>query len=343
MSVLSQTKTPTDFVSIEEIRQYALETLAERFGRFRAENYCGSNVGSITGSSFLRNRAALDEIRLRTRLIHRINEVDTSLEVLGISVKIPIFAAPIAGSVVDYHAVIQGCQENETLCFIGYPQPHATIKDFGRIQDKKIAWIIKPLQDLAELKTCFRIAEEAGCLAVGIDVDSAAGLQQYTHSSTWRLNWSFKSMEELKTIREWTTLPFIIKGILSVEDAELCIEADVDALIVSNHAGHALDCTQSAIEVLPEITDAVGGKVDVLMDGGIRHGTDVLKALALGAKGVLVGRPTIWGYNAGGASGVARLFELFTLELTRAMQLTGVSNVKDVPMSILALSAKLAS
>lgn len=335
---MSQTKTPKDFVSIEEMRQHALEALAERFGRTRAQNYCGSNVGSITGSSFLRNREALDEIRLRTRVIHRINEVDTSLKVLDVSANTPVFAAPIAGSSVDYQEVIQGCHENETLCFIGYPQPHATIKSFAQIQGKKMAWIIKPLQDLEELKTCFTIAEEAGCFAVGIDVDSAAGLQQYTHSSTWRLDWSFKSMEDLKTIREWTSLPFIIKGILSVEDAEQCVAAGVDALIVSNHAGHALDCTQSAIDVLPEIADAVGRKVDVLMDGGIRHGTDVLKALALGAKGVLVGRPTIWGYNAGRASGVARLFELLTLELTRAMQLTGVSDVKDVPMSILALS-----
>lgn len=336
LGILSQTKTPKDFVSIEEIRQQALKALAKRFGQTRAENYCGSNVGSITGSSFIRNRAALDELRLRTRVIHRINAVDTSLEVMGVSAQTPVFAAPIAGSSVDYHEVITGCQEQHTLCFIGYPQPHDTIKAFTQIPEKKIAWIIKPLRDLEEFKTCFTIAEEAGCFAVGIDVDSAAGLQQYTHSSTWRLDWSFRAMEELQTIREWTTLPFIIKGILSVEDAELCVAAGVDALIVSNHAGHALDCTQSAVDVLPEIADTVGRKVDVLMDGGIRHGTDILKALALGAKGVLVGRPTIWGYNAGGAAGVAKLFELLTQELTRAMQLTGVSDVKDVPMSILA-------
>jgi 4-hydroxymandelate oxidase len=334
---LSQTTPSKDFVSIEEIRQQALKTLAKRFGQTRAENYCGSNVGSITGSSFLRNRAALDEMRLRTRLIHRINVVDTSLEVLGVSAKTPVFAAPIAGSAVDYQEVIKGCQEQQTLCFIGYPQPHNTIKAFAQIPEKKIAWIIKPLQDFEELKKCFRIAEEAGCFAVGIDVDSAAGLQQYTHSSTWRLDWSFKSMKELQTIREWTTLPFVIKGILSVEDAELCVAAGVDALIISNHAGHALDCTQSAVDVLPKIVNTVGQKVEVLMDGGIRHGTDILKALALGAKGVLVGRPTIWGYNAGGAAGVAKLFKLLTLELARAMQLTGVSDVKDVPMSILAL------
>lgn len=142
-------------------------------------------------------------------------------------------------------------------------------------------------------------------------------------------------MEELQEIRSWTSLPFVIKGVLSVEDAELCVEAGVDAIILSNHGGHALDYTLSGIDVLPEIVDAVGKKMDVLMDGGIRHGTDVLKALALGAKAVLVGRPTIWGYNAGGAGGVVRLFELLTTELVRAMKLTGVSDVKDVPLRIL--------
>jgi len=328
-------KNPKAFVSIEEIRQRALEVLTERYGLRGAENYCGKGVGSITGSSFKRNRQVLDEIRLRTRLIHGINDVDTTTNVLGVNINTPILVAPIAGSSVSYPEVIQGCNKVGTMCLIGYPQPKKTIQSVADITDKKIGWIIKPLSDLEEVKSVFNVAEEAGCQAIGMDLDSAAGLQQYNHSSTWFLKWSFKPVEELKEIRSWTSLPFIIKGVLSVEDAELCVEAGVDAIILSNHAGHALDYTQSGIEVLPEIVDAVGKKMDVLMDGGIRHGTDVLKALALGAKAVLVGRPTIWGYNAGGADGVARLFELLTTELVRAMKLTGVSDVKDVPTRIL--------
>lgn len=328
-------KRPTDFVSIEAIRQRALSVLTERYGLRAAENYCGKDVGSITGSSFKRSREALDEIRLRTRLIHGINEVDITTTVLGVTIETPILAAPIAGSSVSYAEVIQGCNSVGTMCFVGYPQPKKTILSFADIKDKKMGWIIKPLRDVGELKSCFTVAEEAGCRAVGIDLDSAAGLQQYTHSSTWFLDWSFKPVEELKEIRGWTSLPFVLKGVLSVEDAELCVDVGADAIIVSNHGGHALDQTQAALDVLPEIVDAVGKRVDVLMDGGIRHGTDVLKALALGAKAVLVGRPTIWGYNAGGVEGVARLFELLTEELVRAMKLTGVSDVKDVPMRIL--------
>ena len=328
-------KSPNEFISIEEIRQRALEVLTERYGVKAAENYCGKGVGSITGSSFKRNEEALNEIRLRTRLIHGINEVDTTTNVLGVHINTPILVAPIAGSSVSYPEVIQGCNNVGTVCLIGYPQPKKTMQSVAEITDKKIVWIIKPLSDLEELKSIFNAAEDAGCQAIGMDLDSAAGLQQYTHSSTWLLSWSFKPVEELQEIRSWTSLPFVIKGVLSVEDAELCVEAGVDAIILSNHGGHALDYTLSGIDVLPEIVDAVGKKMDVLMDGGIRHGTDVLKALALGAKAVLVGRPTIWGYNAGGAGGVVRLFELLTTELVRAMKLTGVSDVKDVPLRIL--------
>lgn len=328
-------KSPNEFISIEEIRQRALEVLTERYGVKAAENYCGKGVGSITGSSFKRNEGALNEIRLRTRLIHGINEVDTTTNVLGVNINTPILVAPIAGSSVSYPEVIQGCNNAGTMCLIGYPQPKKTMQSVAEITDKKIGWIIKPLSDLEELKSIFNAAEDAGCQAIGMDLDSAAGLQQYTHSSTWLLSWSFKPVEVIQAIRSWTSLPFVIKGVLSVEDAELCVEAGVDAIVLSNHGGHALDHTQSGIDVLPEIVDAVGKKMDVLMDGGIRHGTDVLKALALGAKAVLVGRPTIWGYNAGGAGGVARLFDLLTTELVRAMKLTGISDVKDVPLRIL--------
>jgi isopentenyl diphosphate isomerase/L-lactate dehydrogenase-like FMN-dependent dehydrogenase len=172
-----------------------------------------------------------------------------------------------------------------------------------------------------------------------MDLDSAAGLHSgYIPGLMDKLAkayWSFKTVDELKAIRDLTSLPFIVKGIMCVEDAEKCVEAGVDAIIVSNHAGYALDYAEAPIEVLPEIVDAVGRKVDVLMDGGIRHGTDILKALAFGAKAVLIGRPTVWGFNAGGEEGMVRLIELLTNELVRAMKLTGVSDIKDVPAGIL--------
>jgi 4-hydroxymandelate oxidase len=139
------------------------------------------------------------------------------------------------------------------------------------------------------------------------------------------------SKEAIVEARKETSLPFFLKGIMTVEDALTAVEAGVDAIVVSNHGGRVLDCCQASIEVLPEIVRAVGGKIEILIDGGFRRGTDVLKALALGAKGVLVGRPICWGLGAGGAEGVAHVLQLMTSELIRTMILTNVPDVNNVP------------
>ena len=330
-----------EFRSIEEIRQRAYEILKEK-DLERAENYCDIRSGAETGASFRRNREALDELRLRTRLLHGINVIDTTTTILGTKINTPILTAPVAGTAISgkaYADVIDACARLGTICVIGFPQPKEAVQSFAEINPKKIVWIIKPLRDMDELKSCYKVAEETGCLAAGMDLDAAAGLQSgFTPGPMTALAksyWSFKTVEELRNIRALTSLRFIVKGIMCVEDAEKCIEIGANAIIVSNHAGYALDYTQAPIEALPEIVDAVGKKVDVLMDGGIRHGTDILKALALGAKAVLIGRPMIWGFSAGGRDGVFRVIELLTEELVRAMRLTGVSDVKDVPTDIL--------
>lgn len=331
-----------EFKSIDEIRLRAFEILKEK-GLERAENYCDIRSGAETGASFRRSRQALDELSLRTRLIHGVNSVDTTTTILGTKINTPVLTAPIAGTAVpgkSYASVIKACDRVGTICIVGYPQPKEAIKSFANIENKKMGWIIKPLRNMDELKSCYKLAEEVGCLVTGMDLDSAAGLHSGyipgLMDELAKAHWSFKSVEELKAIRGLTSLPFIVKGIMCVEDAEKCVEAGADAIIVSNHAGYALDYTEAPIEVLPEIVDAVGRKIDVLMDGGIRHGTDILKALAFGAKAVLIGRPTVWGFTAGGEDGLVRLIELMTNELIRAMKLTGVADVKDVPAGILA-------
>jgi len=329
----------SDIQSVEAIRQKAYEIMKAK-DQARAENYCDVISGAETGASYRRNREALDALRLRTRLIHGINAVDTSTAILGTNIKTPILTAPVAGTAIEaYGEVVKACTKLGTICVIGYPQPKERIRSLADIEGRKMMWIVKPMKDLEELQSCYEVAREAGCLGVGMDLDAAAGLQSGFEPTLMtklaKSYWSFKTLDELKTIRSLTSLPFIVKGIMCVEDAEKCVEAKADAIVVSNHAGYALDYTQAPIEVLPEIVDAVGKKVDVLVDGCIRHGTDVLKALALGAKAVLIGRPTIWGITVGGEQGVARVIELMTEELVRAMRLTGVSDVRDVPTSIL--------
>jgi 4-hydroxymandelate oxidase len=331
---MAQESTKSTFASIEEIRETAFSILTEQFGEDRANFFYGTGAGSLTGASYRRNRQALDELRLRTHLLHGINDVDTSTTILGTRISTPILVAPIAGVSLDYNAAVQSCCDIDTLCLIGYAQPKKLIQSFSSSGTRRVGWIVKPLKNLDEIKACYAVAENAGCFAVGIDIDSGAGLQSGPALRP-PPNWSLKSVEELTLIRDFTPLPFIVKGVMCVEDAEHCVAAGANAIVVSNHSGHALDSTQSPIDILPDIVDTVGGKVDILMDGGIRHGTDALKALASGAKAVLIGRPAIWGYTAGGESGITRVFEILTRELERAMKLTGVRAASNVSKNIL--------
>ena len=138
-------------------------------------------------------------------------------------------------------------------------------------------------------------------------------------------------------IREMIELwggPFAIKGILSADDARRAVDIGATAVIVSNHGGRQLDGAAASIEVLPEIAKAVGNQVDVILDGGIRRGTHVLKALARGAKACSIGRPYLFGLSAGGEAGVTKAFEILRTELIRAMQLSGCTDVRNIDESI---------
>jgi isopentenyl diphosphate isomerase/L-lactate dehydrogenase-like FMN-dependent dehydrogenase len=159
--------------------------------------------------------------------------------------------------------------------------------------------------------------------------DYEAGvLRPATPSTTWRyIDW----------LRGASKVPIIVKGILNGEDAEAAVRYGADAIIVSNHGGRAFDGTVPTLMALPECVDAVGGKIPVLLDGGIRRGSDVLKALALGAKAVLVGRPPAWGVAAFGAIGVQRVMELLAAELTVSMGIAGAPNLAAIKRSMVRL------
>ncbi len=144
-----------------------------------------------------------------------------------------------------------------------------------------------------------------------------------------------KTPEELRAVIESTALPFILKGIMTPDEAEMAVEAGAAAIVVSNHGGRVLDCTPGAAEVLGRIAAAVKGKVVVLADGGVRSGADVLKYLALGADAVLVGRPLVIGAFGDAAAGVACLLNAMKGELVQAMLLTGTVDVKGVDLRIL--------
>ena len=148
---------------------------------------------------------------------------------------------------------------------------------------------------------------------------------------------SLLTWDVLPWLRSITTLPILLKGVLTAEDAKQAVEYGVEGIIVSNHGGRQLDTALASIEALPEVVEAVAGRCEVYMDGGIRRGTDVLKALALGARAVLVGRPILWGLAVNGAAGARHVLELLRDELEMAMVLSGRPTVASIDRSLVRL------
>jgi isopentenyl diphosphate isomerase/L-lactate dehydrogenase-like FMN-dependent dehydrogenase len=144
--------------------------------------------------------------------------------------------------------------------------------------------------------------------------------------------------ESLAWLRSLTSLPIVLKGILTAEDALLAVEHGVNGIVVSNHGGRQLDSASASVEVLPEVVEAVAGRCEVYLDGGIRRGTDVLKALALGARAVLVGRPILWGLAVKGAEGVSHVLNLLRSELELAMVLAGRPTIASIDSSLVNIS-----
>jgi isopentenyl diphosphate isomerase/L-lactate dehydrogenase-like FMN-dependent dehydrogenase len=144
------------------------------------------------------------------------------------------------------------------------------------------------------------------------------------------------SWDDLAWIREHAPLPLLVKGIMTAEDARLAVDAGADGIVVSNHGARQLDSVAATITVLPEIVEAVGGRIPVLLDGGVRRGTDVFKALALGARGVLVGRPTAWGLAVDGEDGVVDVLRILREELENTMALAGTRTIADITSAFVA-------
>jgi isopentenyl diphosphate isomerase/L-lactate dehydrogenase-like FMN-dependent dehydrogenase len=191
-------------------------------------------------------------------------------------------------------------------------------------------------------------AEAAGYRALVITVDaprwghkerairsgfSLPAKANFTDQAAARENISL-TWEALTWLRSLTSLPIVLKGILTAEDAALAVKHRVDGIIVSNHGGRQLDSVSASIEVLPEIVEAIDGHCEVYLDGDIRRGTDILKALALGAQAVLVGRPSLWGLAVNGAEGVSHVLEILRAELELAMALSGHPTLDSIDRSL---------
>lgn len=299
--------------------------------------------GLGTGRAFKANLEALDKYRLNLRTIHEVKEPNASVEIFGYTLDFPVLAAPITGTTYNMggqmseeewaQEVIAGCFEAGTLGMTG-DGADPTMYDSGikAIQafDGKGIPIIKPRAQ-EEIIKLIRKGEQANALAVGVDIDGAGLVTMALKGQPV----GPKTLMEIKELTASTKLPFILKGVMTVTEAQLAVEAGAAAIVVSNHGGRVLDHTPGAAEVLPEIADAFGKKITIFADGGVRNGIDVLKLLALGANAVLIGRPMITAAFGGGRKGVALYLNKIKNELIQAMLLTGTASLKNVSREII--------
>lgn len=336
-------------LDIKEVRQKAREKMKGfcRVCRVCDGVHCAGEVpgmgGVGTGTSFTANIDALKKVRLNLRTLHNAKDPDISVEIFGKKISMPILPAPITGS--DYNMggalteeefiemVISASKSVGTIGMCG-DGGNPLFYDSGLKAIKKeeghgIA-IIKPREN-DEIKERAKRAEDIGAIAVGVDVDGAGLITM----SLMGQPVGPKTLDELKDVISKVKLPFIIKGIMTPEEAQIAVEAGAKAIVVSNHGGRILDGTPGVAEVLPNIADKVKGKVTIFADGGVRAGVDVLKYIALGADAVLVGRPIIIGAFGGGKEGTELILNTLAKELKQAMILTGCKDLDDISEKVL--------
>ncbi|MCR9143509.1 MAG: alpha-hydroxy-acid oxidizing protein [bacterium] len=304
---------------------------------------CASGVPGMGGtgrmSTFQDNAKALAEYRIVPRYIRESVQVDPTIELFGRKFEHPIFAAPMTGAVTNLQGAIEefefarilleGSRQHGSLGWVGdgaSPEKYKTIlKALSTVEGLGVA-IFKPRADSDALVRRFQEAEAMGVLAVGMDIDAISfKTMQLRGQSTVA-----RGFDSIRALRDQTRLPFVLKGVLSPEDAELAIAAGVDAIVVSNHGGRVLDDMPGTARVLPGVAAAVRQRVPLLVDGGVRSGQDAYKMLALGADAVLVGRTLAIAAVGGGVSAVKFLYSQYAGELRKTMNLCGAATLADI-------------
>jgi len=299
--------------------------------------------------TFNRNIEAYQHFQIRPRRLVNVSEIDTSINLFGEKYKSPIILAPI-GFQELFHPegeipAVKAAEDKGLLAI----SSTVTNKSFTEICNavKNPPWFQLYTSNKNTTVQLLDQAQENGCKIIVLTVDAPTMGNRENHtkilSGNMRDNSSLGNFDSLPANFDsrltWDFIPWFrknysmkifVKGILTGEDAALALEHEVDGIIVSNHGGRQLESDLSTIEVLEEITKVIQNKIPVLMDGGIRRGTDIFKALALGATAVCIGRPYIYGLAAGGQAGVERVLEILQTELVRNMQLAGVTSIGDL-------------
>ncbi len=298
--------------------------------------------GAGQAKTFEANYKALQQYRLKMRVIKAHHEPEMSVSIFNKTLDIPIMGAALSGvksSLKDaipendfYWGLLKGAQSSGTIGMVG--NTPTSPEDLGvKVIGENLGWGIpffKP-QSQEKLIRLFKMAENLDVVAIGVDLGGAGSTFWVTpEKRVYR-----KSENELQELVDCTKKPVIFKGIMNPQDALKVLDSGASACYVSNHGGRVLDCGQGVAEVLPEISKEISGKIPILADGTVRTGFDVLKVLALGADVALIGRPLARMSIAGGEKAVKMYFDYVKDDLRRAMILTGCNTLQDAKMNIL--------
>lgn len=298
-----------------------------------------------TGDNAIRNYSRWRDIRINMDTLTDVRSADTSVEIFGRSFKYPIFAGPVGAVKMHYsdryddasynNILVSACAEAGIAAFTGDgTDPMVMEHACSAIKNSSGAGIptVKPW-NMETIKEKLALVRSSKAFACAMDIDGA-GLPFLKNMDPPAGN---KSTDELHAVAEEAGVPFIVKGIMTVKGAVKAVEAGASGIIVSNHGGRVLDQCPATAEVLAEIADAVRGKITIFVDGGIRSGTDVFKALAMGADAVVIARPYVTAVYGGDAEGVRLYTEKIGEELRDAMLMCGAASLKDIDRSMVRL------
>ena len=290
------------------------------------------------GDNAVRNYQKWQEIRVNMDTIHENKPIDTSVELFGRTFKYPFFAGPVGAMTLHYgekyddlaynNLLVDACAKGGIAAFTGdgtnakvMEGATAAIKAAGGLGIPTVKpWNLETIREKMEL------VKASGSFAVAMDIDGAGlpFLKNLTPPA------GSKTVDELRDVAEMAGVPFIIKGIMTRRGALKAKDAGAAAIVVSNHGGRVLDQCPATAEVLEDIVEAVGGRMKILVDGGLRSGVDIFKALAMGADGVLLGRPFVTAVYGGAAEGVQCYIDKIGGELEDTMRMCGANTISDI-------------
>lgn len=309
--------------------------------------------GADDGKTMSANRRAFDDWQIRVRRLVDVSHIDTRVELFGETLRSPIILAPVGGQRTLHAggelASARGAAGGEHLMICSTVSSYS-IGEIAAVAGGPLWFQLYVSKNRPFTRHLIRSAEQAGCRVLVVTIDGPTlGNREAerwfrARSSRGRvpmgnfdnydgpkgigdpsMNW-----ELIAWLRESTQMKIVLKGIVTREDAELSVRHGVDGIIVSNHGGRQEESGRGTLESLPEVLDGVDGEIPVLIDGGIRRGTDIFKALALGADAICIGRPYLWGLGAFGEQGVTRVLALLRSELKRIMQFAGTTSLAAI-------------